>query len=167
MSSVAPLRLKKGREEEVLAGMPWMYAGDIIESSQLLHVPAGSLVSIETHKGQSIGTGYYNAASQIACRVLTLAKEPIDQSFFQKRIEKALALREKLINAPYYRLVHSESDFLPGLLLDRFDNIIVAQVGTAGMEALQKYWQPALEALLQPQTIVLRNDIGARQRVHG
>ena len=159
---ICPLRLKKGLEENIRRGFPWVYAGDFIDSSELLSVPAGSLVSVETHKGEAMGAGYFNARSRIACRILTLKKEPIDAAFFASRLEKALAMRARLIDAPYYRLVHSESDALPGLLIDRFGDALVAQAGTAGMEALQPLWLAALEKLLKPKAIVLRNDVGAR-----
>ncbi len=146
----------------MLSGMPWVYASDIIESSELTLLPAGSLVSIETHKGQFVGIGYFNARSQIACRVLTLQREAIDVSFFKKRFQLALAAREKLVDVPYYRLVHSEPDGLPGLLIDRFGGICVAQVGTAGMQALQTLWLAALEEVVSPKAIVLRNDFASR-----
>lgn len=158
-----PLRLKKGREAAIRAGMPWIYAGDIIESSELLLAPPGSLASIETHKGEYIGTGYYNAKSQIACRVLTLKREPIDEEFFKKRLRNALEKRENDVKIPYYRLVHAESDGFPGLLIDRFGAILVAQIGTAGMEKLLPLWLPALESLLKPEAILLRNDVPARR----
>ncbi|MDE3059420.1 MAG: class I SAM-dependent rRNA methyltransferase [Pseudomonadota bacterium] len=158
-----PLRLKKGREEAIRGGYPWIYAGDIIESSELLLLPPGGLVAIETHRGEAIGTGYYNARSQIACRVLALGQEKIDLAFLTSRIEKALAQRQRLIGAPYCRLIHSEADGLPGLLVDRFGDILVAQAGTAGMEQLQPLWMRALEDLLHPQAILLRNDTTARK----
>lgn len=143
--------------------MPWIYAGDIIASSELLHLPGGALVAIETQKGQAVGTGYYNARSQIACRVLTLEREIIDTAFFTRRLNKALELRQRLVDVPYYRLVHSEADGLPGLLIDRFGDRVVVQVGTAGMEALQPLWLEALHTVLKPQAIVLRNDTSARR----
>ena len=159
---VFPIRLKKEGEESLRAGMPWVYTSDIIESSEMMLAPSGSVVSIETPKGQRLGTGYYNGKSQIACRILTLSKEPIDTSFFMRRLEKALALRDKLIGVPYYRLVHSEADHLPGLLIDRFGNTLVVQVGTAGMELLQPFWMEALENLIKPKAILLRNDVSSR-----
>jgi len=163
MSPECPLRLKKGCDETVRKGMPWIYAGDIIDSSELLLLPSGSVVAIETHKGEFLGIGYYNARSQIACRVLTLKKEPIDKAFFTTRIAKAIATRDRLIAVPYYRLIHSEADGLPGLLIDRFGDHLVVQVGTAGMEQLQPLWQAALEELLQPRMIVFRNDTASRK----
>ncbi|MFO0388158.1 MAG: class I SAM-dependent rRNA methyltransferase [Alphaproteobacteria bacterium] len=159
---LSPIRLKKECEAAVRAGMPWIYAGDMIESSEHLLIPAGSLVTVENAKGQRVGTGYFNAASPIACRMLTLRDEPIDAAFFRTRIEKAMAAREKKIAVPYYRLVHSEADGLPGLLVDRFGDALVVQVGTAGMEALQPLWMDALEEIVKPTTIIFRNDTSAR-----
>jgi len=158
-----PLRLKKGCEAAVRGGVPWIYAGDLIDSSEPLLAPPGSLVSIETHKGQRVGTGYFNSKSPIACRVLTLSAEKIDTAFFKSRIEKALAKREAIIGVPYYRLAHAEADYLPGLLMDRFGDLLAVQVGTAGMELLQPLWMAALEEVLKPAAIVLRNDTGARK----
>jgi 23S rRNA (cytosine1962-C5)-methyltransferase len=158
----SPIRVKKGFEDAVKKGIPWLYAGDLIESSETLHIPSGSLVTIETHKGQRIATGYFNSRSKIACRVLTLVSEPIDVDFFTRRFERALQMRDKLIGVPYYRMVHSEADGLPGLLVDRFGDSLVIQVGTAGMELLRPLWLQALESLLQPKAIVLRNDTASR-----
>ncbi len=162
MNTVCPVRLKKGRDEAVRAGMPWIYAGDMIASSEHLSVPPGSLVSIENHKGQNIGIGYFNPRNALACRVLALGTEPIDTAFFEKKIRRALSLREKHFPELYYRLVHSEADFLPGLLLDRFGDVVVAQVGTAGMEHLQPLWMDALHKVIAPKAVVLRNDNAAR-----
>jgi 23S rRNA (cytosine1962-C5)-methyltransferase len=163
LNPVCPIRLLKGKEDQIRKGFPWIYAGDMVDSSEPLLAPEGSLVSIETHKGEFVGIGYFNAKSQIAARVLTLKKEPIDESFFAARLAKALERREKLISVPYYRLIHSESDFLPGLLIDRFGEKLVIQVATAGMELLQPLWLSAVESLLQPNVIVLRNDVAARK----
>lgn len=157
-----PLRLKKGVEAAVLEGMPWIYANEIVDSSELLPAPPGALVAIETMRGKRIATGYYNAKSQIACRVLTLENEAINEHFFLMRLERAKAKRNRLIGIPYYRLAHSEADGLPGLLIDRFGDAAVAQTGTAGMDALQSLWLGALKQCLKPQTIILRNDIASR-----
>ncbi len=162
--SLCPVRIKKTCEEAVRGGMPWIYAGDIIESSELLGVPAGALVDIESARGQFIGVGYYNAASQIACRVLALGKAVVDAEWFAQRLRRALTIREKAIGVPFYRLAHSEGDFLPGLLLDRFGDVLVAQSGTAGMDRLMPAWLEAVEAVIGPRAIVLRNDTGARLR---
>lgn len=156
-----PVRLKKGKETAVLGGMPWIYASDIVDSSQWRAAPAGSTAIIETARGEFVGYGYVNPASQIACRVLTLKNEKTDAEFFQRRLQAALARREKIIDVPYYRLAHAEADGLPGLLIDRFGDTLVAQVGTAGMEALQPLWLEALKEMAA--TVILRNDIPARK----
>ncbi|MBY0407114.1 MAG: class I SAM-dependent rRNA methyltransferase, partial [Rickettsiales bacterium] len=164
MRPLSPLRVKKPVEAQVKAGMPWVYASDIVYSSELDLLPGGSLVSIENARGEFLGIGYYNGASQIACRVLSLKNEAIDAAWFEKRIGRALGIREKAVGVPYYRLVHSEGDFLPGLLLDRFGDVLVAQCGTAGMEMLMPHWLSAVEKLLAPKAIVLRNDAGTRAK---
>ena len=157
------VRLKKGKDTAIRKGFPWIYVGDLVDSSQWRIASPGVLVRVETQKGEYVGTAYLNPQSQITCRILTLSNEPIDETFFYKRFQVALARREHIINVPYYRLVHSEADGLPGLTIDRFGEILVVQVATAGMEALQSLWMPALEALLQPQAVVLRNDIPVRR----
>ena len=164
MLPVAPLRLKKSAEAAVRGGMPWLFAGDVVESSELLGVPAGSVVSIENARGEFIGIGYYNAASQIACRVMALGKTTLDAAWFEVRLRRALMIRDKAVGVPFYRWVHSEGDFLPGLLLDRFGDVLVAQSGTAGMDALMPYWLEAVEKVVAPRAMVLRNDTAARLR---
>jgi 23S rRNA (cytosine1962-C5)-methyltransferase len=160
---ISPLRLKKGQDVNIRAGFPWVYASDIIDSSELTLIPVGSLVCIENFKGEHIGIGYYNRLSQIACRVLALGRKDINQEFFATRIKLALSKREQMINVPYYRLIHSEADYLPGLLIDRFGDALVMQVGTAGMENLLPIIMLSVEEIIKPQTIVLRNDNNARK----
>ena len=158
-----PLRIKKNYDENIRRGFPWAYAGDIIDSSELTLLPAGSLVSVENFKGEYIGVGYYNSRSQISCRLLALGRVDIDVEFFATRIKAALTKREKIITVPYYRLIHSEADDLSGLLIDRFGDAVVVQIGTAGMEKLLPMIIDALEMVLQPKAIVLRNDNSARK----
>jgi 23S rRNA (cytosine1962-C5)-methyltransferase len=160
---VSAVRLAKGKEDAVRAGMPWVYASDLIESSEHLMIPPGSVVQLENHKGQYVATGYFNVKSQIACRILSLGKEAIDTGFFARRLQAAVAKRDQLVGVPYYRMVHSEADGLPGLLIDRFGDICVVQAGTAGMELLQPLWLLALEQLCNPSAIVLRNDVASRR----
>jgi len=156
------LYLQRGKEAAIREGFPWVYRGDMTESSALLTAEPGSLVEIRTHKGEWVALGYYNPHSQIAARVLSMKSEVIDTAFFMARIKRALEKREALLGAPYYRLIHSESDGLPGLLVDRFGDILVCQVGAAGMEKLQAFWVQALEELVKPQSILLRNDVEVR-----
>lgn len=160
---LTPLRLKKSCDENIRLGFPWIYAGDVIDSSELKFIPAGSLVSVENFKGEHIGVGYYNSNSQIACRMLALGRADIDKKFFIGKIKTALTERQKNIKVPYYRFIHSEADGLPGLLIDRFGDTLVIQTGTAGMENLLPIIIETLEEILQPKTIILRNDNSARK----
>lgn len=123
----------------------------------------GSLAQVESERGEFIGVGLLNPLSQIICRMLTRGRESIDEAFFAKRIGEALAKREKLFSAPYYRLLHGEADFLPGLIIDRFGDICVVQVASAGMEKLQSVWLAALEKAASPKAVLLRNDFSARK----
>jgi len=157
------VRLKKGKEAAIRVGFPWIYRGDVLESSEWLLAEAGSLARLEDHKGAFVGIATLNPASTITCRVLTLKDEAIDEQWFAARFKAALARREKLFEEPYYRLIHSEGDMIPGLLVDRYGDTLVAQVGTAGMERLQKVWMSALERLVSPKAVVLKNDSGARK----
>lgn len=153
------LRLKRGAK----SSCPWITARDIADSSSLLLAEAGELCAVENARGECLGIGYYNRASAIACRLLTARREAIDAAWFHARLERALARRSGL-PAPYYRLVHSEGDFLPGLVIDRFDDAYVLQVSTAGMERLLPLALEALDGLLAPSAVLLRNDISARTR---
>ena len=87
---------------------------------------------------------------------------PIDRSLLVHRLKVALALRERLSTAPYYRLVFGEADGLPGLVLDRYGDVVVGQIATAGMEALRADVEAAVADVLAPETLVWKNDGGAR-----
>jgi 23S rRNA (cytosine1962-C5)-methyltransferase len=126
-------------------------------------VSPGSLVDVRGDDGRDFGTGYFNPQSLIAVRLLARAAgTAIDADFFAERIGRALALRNQLYQRPFYRLVHAEGDGLPGLTIDRFDDTLVVQLTTAGMENLRNPLITALERTLAPATIILRNDAPAR-----
>ncbi len=156
------VRLLKGNEKKIKGGYPWVYTDEYAPTAELLTGDAGMLVDIRSIRDDFLGYGYFNAASKIACRILTVRREPIDQIFFEARFKAARARREKTIPVPFYRLIHSESDGLPGLIIDRFGDTLVCQVTTAGMECLQPLWLAALDAVFAPTAIVLRNDVPAR-----
>jgi 23S rRNA (cytosine1962-C5)-methyltransferase len=123
----------------------------------------GTLVDVVDDRGVAIGTAYFNPHSLIAARLLAReADVRIDAEFFRERFERALALRRKLFEAPYYRLAHAEADQLPGLVVDRFDDVLVAQSGTAGMDALSTHWLEALQSELAPRAIVIKSNTPSR-----
>src|ERR1700722_6770314 len=145
MTSRPLLRLKPREGRRARAGAPWMFSNEIEMSNVAKALPPGSLVSVAGDDGRPYGTGYFNLKSLISVRLFDGAgDEEIDAAFFAKRLARALALREALYDAPYYRLTHAEGDGLPGLSIDRFGETCVVQVTTAGMESLL---EPLLEAL--------------------
>jgi len=134
-------------------------------NSELETAEAGALVQIMDNKAKPLGVGYLNPKNILACRVLSMQPNAtINQQFFYNAFKAALQKREKNFAQPFYRLVHSESDNLPGLVVDRFGEIIVCQTSTAGMEKLKSLWLPALQELLNTKAIVLRDDVPARKK---
>ena len=126
-------------------------------------LPPGTLVTLRRADERPFGVAMFNPHALIAARLLDRdASRAITTRFFSRRIERALRIRERLYSAPYYRLVHAETDGLPGLVIDRFGAVLVVQTNAAGMERLLPLVIEALRALLSPEAIVLRNDSPAR-----
>jgi 23S rRNA (cytosine1962-C5)-methyltransferase len=159
--------LKRGEQKRVLGGHPWIYSNEVVMDAAAKALAPGSLVRLVGHDGRAIGTAMFNPRPLIAARLLSRdADAAIDRSFLAARLEQALALRARLFDAPFYRLVHAEADALPGTIIDRFGDALVLQVNTAGMEQLLPELLAALEAVLRPSTILLRND-GAMRALEG
>ncbi len=155
------LRLKKKEERRVLRGHPWIF------SNELQDLPAdavpGEAVEVRDHAGSFIGRGYFNPRSLIAVRLLTRRAEEIDGAFFTKRIAAARELRSRLGFGESHRAVFSEGDGLPGLIVDRYGDVLVVQSLTAGIEARLDLVAWALREVYAPAAIVLRNDVSARE----
>jgi 23S rRNA (cytosine1962-C5)-methyltransferase len=155
------VRPKEGRKAR--AGAPWIFSNEIVMDTAAKALAPGALVNVKGDDGQDFGTGYFNAKSLIAVRLL--AREcgaAMDAAFFTARLTRALALRDTLYAKPFYRLAHAEGDGLPGLTIDRFGDTLVVQITTAGMESLLTPLKMALENVLAPANIILRNDTPAR-----
>jgi 23S rRNA (cytosine1962-C5)-methyltransferase len=153
--------LPKGRRARI--GSPWVFSNEIRMDEAAKAIAPGSIVNVRGEDGREFGTGYFNPKSLIAVRLLDDACDiTIDRDFFSARIGRALGLRGALYDKPFYRLVHAEGDGLPGLVIDRFDDVVTVQIGTAGMEKQIDTIVAALEARLKPKTIILRNDAPSR-----
>lgn len=165
MTAFTPLYLKKNQERRLRAGHVWIYSNEIdIQLSPLKNFAAGELVNVHAHDKKPLGTAYINPHSLICARVLTTQlNTELTTEFFTARLQLALSLRERLFPEPYYRLVYGESDGLPGVVVDRFDHVLVVQITTAGMEQAKTAFLEALDQLLNPQVIVLRNDTLMRE----
>lgn len=163
--ALPPLRLKKNEERRLKAGHLWVYSNEIdVAKTPLTDLEPGAAIRIEDASGHVMGTGYVNPHSLISARLVS--RDPryvLDQSLITHRLNIALSLREQCFDKPYYRLVFGESDNLPGLVVDRFDDVLVVQITTAGMERHKQDVIAALEKTLKPSAIVLRNDSPSRQ----
>jgi 23S rRNA (cytosine1962-C5)-methyltransferase len=123
----------------------------------------GTLAVIQSAVGKTLGSGYVNPHSLICARLLTRRpRTTIDAAFFERRLHSALQLRDSLFEQPNYRLVYGESDGLPGLVIDRYGNVLVVQITTAGMEANRELLLDVLNRMLSPAGILLRNDTPVR-----
>jgi 23S rRNA (cytosine1962-C5)-methyltransferase len=162
--SKRPIITVKPREgRKARAGAPWIFSNEIVMDGAAKALAPGTLVNVKGDDGQDFGTGYFNAKSLIAVRLFSRhCAEAVDAAFFTARLGRALGLRETLYAKPFYRLVHAEGDGLPGLIIDRFKDTLVVQITTAGMEALLTPLKMALETVLAPAGIILRNDTPAR-----
>ena len=143
------------------AGHPWIYRSDVAEAAG----DAGDVVRVTDRDGRFIGRAFYNPQSEISIRIVTHEDEETDEAWFRARIEKALAYRKSLnIDADAYRLVHSEADGLPGLVVDRYGEYLVLQVGSAAIESRLDWVLAPLRDLLSPVGILLRGDGASRKR---
>lgn len=144
-------------------GHPWIYRNELPDLPPAF--PPGELIEVADPRGRFVGIGYCNPKSVITIRLLTRERETIDRTFFRRRIEAAIAYRERFYpGAAALRLIYGESDFLPGLILDRYGPYLVMQVLTAGMERQTGLIVSVLEELLAPQAIIARNDVQTRSK---
>lgn len=160
------LRLKKNADRRLKAGHLWLYSNEIdIGETPLKGIEPGAQAVIEAANGKSMGVAYVNPNSLICARVVSRdANVRLDRSLLVHRFKQALALRTQLFSKPFYRLVHGEGDLLPGLIVDRFDDVLVVQLNTLGMERLGEEVIAALEKVLSPRAIVFKNDSSGRRQ---
>lgn len=159
------LRLKAKEERRIQQGHLWIYSNEIdVAKSPLTSFTPGDLVLLKDASDRSIGIAYVNPRTLLSARLLTRdPRATIDIHFFVSKLQRALALRERWYDKPYYRLVFGESDGLPGVVIDRFGDTVVLQVNTAGMDRLQDLLIAAINEVLSPETIILRADSSYRE----
>ena len=163
--SLKLIKLKKGEGRRIRSGHPWIFSNEVdISTTPLKKFTAGEEVIVVDHDQTPIGVAYVNPQSLIAGRIFTRdINERLDVELFKLRLQNALALRTHLFTQPYYRLVFSEADQLPGLIIDRFGEHLVVQINTAGMENKQEQLSEAIGAVFPDVTsVLLRNDSGIR-----
>lgn len=157
------LRVLPGRHKRAKAGHPWVFNNEIELDTATRHIAPGSLVQVVNAGGEPLGCGFFNPKSLAAVRLLDRDPEAvIDRDWFAARLGAARTLRDRMHDEPWYRLVHAEADGLPGLVVDRFGEVVVVQVNTAGMETHREALLEALDAVVAPRTLVLRADSAVR-----
>lgn len=160
---MASVTLQSSRKKRLEQGHPWVFKNEIA-SVEGNPVP-GELVKILNHQGRLLGTGYYNPQSKITVRVVSYGElADMDKAFFVERFQDCLKHRERFLQGETaYRLVYGEADFLPGLIVDRFDQVLVIQLLTLGMDQRREEIVEALVEVLQPQGIYERSDVSVRE----
>lgn len=163
--SMNTIILKPGREKSVLARHPWIFSGAIARVEG--EPESGETVAVHSSKGMALGTAAYSPTSSIRGRMWSLdPDEKIGAAFFRNRIERAIQRRKELIpehETNAIRLVHAESDGLPGVVLDRYDRVLVMQFLTAGADFWREVIIEAAAEITGLQTIVERSDVDVRQ----
>ncbi len=159
------LQLKRGEDRRLRAGHLWVFSNEVdTTATPLTGFGVGAHARVLSDRGQFLGYAYVNPHALICARIMT--RSPVhlpDRSLLVHRLRVALALRERYYAAPYYRLVFGEADGLPGLVLDRYGEVVVGQIATAGMEAMRADIEAAVTKVLAPQVLVWKNDGGARE----
>jgi len=154
------IRLRKNEDRRLRGGHLWVYSNEVdTGATPLSSFSPGQCVRVVNQQGRTVGNGYVNPNSLICVRLVSPPeRHPFDGAFLRERIRQSLELRERCYPHPCYRLVFGESDGLPGLVVDRYGDVLVVQLNTAGMDANRQAVVDALRAELGPRCVLLRND---------
>jgi 23S rRNA (cytosine1962-C5)-methyltransferase len=154
--------LKSGKERKVRNNYPWIQRGEVVRTEGGLH--DGALANLFSEEGEFLAVGTWNGQSRFRFRVLSKEHDEIDEAFFQGRFERAIAMRTGLIeDTNARRIVYSEADQLPGLIIDDYDGHLVVQVRSKGMDLLKPVWLPALVAAAKPKSVYERSEMAGRE----
>jgi 23S rRNA (cytosine1962-C5)-methyltransferase len=158
------LIIKQERTGPVTGCHPWVFSGAFKSIPD--GIKPGTPVNLQSEKGDFLAKGYFNSYSQIAVRIWGYDNnEEVNESFFIKRIGQAYGIRKKFVESAdtnAYRLINGESDLLPGLVVDKYDDYLVVQFHTRGIESWKKEIISSLERVVRPRGIYERSDMEAR-----
>ena len=162
MDPLTTVVLKPGEADRIVAGHPWIYQGEIL---RLTTRPVdGDLVQVKDHRQRFLGIGFFNSKSKINVRVLSPDRVEVNEAFFAERIRSALAVRQKhLPDATSFRVVNAESDFLSGLIVDKYEDVLVVQISALGMDRRKSQIVAALQKVFSPRAILERSDMASRK----
>jgi 23S rRNA (cytosine1962-C5)-methyltransferase len=159
------LRLKRGEDRRLSAGHLWVFSNEVDTArTPLTDFEPGALCRIVSERDKFLGYAYVNPRSLISARILGRDPEhPPGKSLIVHRLQVAQSLRRSLYERPFHRLAYGESDALPGLVLDRFGDVVVGQIATAGMEAMREDVEAAVRKAIAPAALLWKNDAGVRE----
>lgn len=163
MSTTLPtVLLRPGEADRVLAGHPWIYQGSVLRLTA--SAENGEIVQVKDHRQRLLGVGFYNARSKISVRMLAPERVEVDEAFFEQRIRAALAVRQRhLPDATSFRVVNAESDFLSGLVVDKYEDALVVQTSALGMDQRKPMIVAALQRIFSPRLVAERNELASRK----
>lgn len=162
METLPTVLLKPGEADRIVAGHPWVYANEI---QRLIQTPAdGELVQVKDSRQRLLGVGFFNSKSKIHVRVLSPERIETNEQFFEERIRIALAIRQKYLpSATSFRVVNAESDFLSGLIVDKYEDVLIVQISSLGMDKRKPQIVAALQKIFSPRAILERSDMASRK----
>ncbi|HEY4416695.1 MAG TPA: class I SAM-dependent rRNA methyltransferase [Verrucomicrobiae bacterium] len=154
--------LKPGEADRIVAGHPWIYHSEILRLTA--PVTDGELVQVKDHRQRLLGVGFFNSRSKINVRILAADRVETDEKFFEERIRGALAIRQRhMPGATSFRVVNAESDFLSGLIVDKYEDVLVVQISALGMDQRKTQIVAALQKIFSPRAILERSDVASRK----
>lgn len=155
---IVTLRAKE--ERRLRKGHLWVFSNEILKIEGTAGV--GDVVEVRDSRNNPLGYGFYNPRSLISVRIFSKEYVEPNIEFLIKRIDSALQLRKKIFSIPFYRVVHGESDFLPGLIIDRFGDIVSIQTYSAAFEQRKELVHQAVEEIFSPRAIYRRDESPTR-----
>jgi 23S rRNA (cytosine1962-C5)-methyltransferase len=162
MESLPTVLLKPGEADRLVAGHPWIYHGEIMRLTQ--PVADGELVQVKDHRQRLMGIGFFNSHSKINVRLLSPDRVEVKERFFEERIRTALEVRQRYLpTATSFRVVNAESDFLSGLIVDKYEDVLVVQISALGMDKRKSQIVAALTKIFSPRAILERSDVASRK----
>jgi len=162
MDALPTVLLKPGEADRIVAGHPWVYNSSILRLTQ--SVSDGEWVQVKDHRQRFLGVGFYNSRSKIHVRIISPARVELNQAFFEERLRSALAVRVRhLPRTTSFRVANAESDSLSGLIVDKYEDIVVVQISSLGMDQRKMLIVNALQAIFSPRAIVERSDVASRK----